>query len=106
MPRVLDLFRFVLIALAGCLNQRQPQVIDYLREENPGKGISRSPAGQALFSVFVDRGTRPAHRARESCSIAEDPANRCTIGGNAWSYGFQLILSSESDHAVVRQMKQ
>jgi putative transposase len=34
MPRVLDLFRFVLIAMAGWMNQRQLQMIDYLRDEN------------------------------------------------------------------------
>jgi hypothetical protein len=32
--RVLDPFRFVLIAIAGWMNQRQLQIIDYLREEN------------------------------------------------------------------------
>jgi putative transposase len=34
MPRVLDPCRFVLIAIAGWMNQRQLQIIDYLREEN------------------------------------------------------------------------
>jgi hypothetical protein len=34
MPGVLDPFRFVLIALAGWMNQRQLPMIDYLREEN------------------------------------------------------------------------
>src|SRR5713101_875761 len=34
MPRVLDPFRFALIAVAGWMNQRQVQMIDYLREEN------------------------------------------------------------------------
>ena len=34
MPRVLDPLRFVLIAVAGWMNQRQLQVIHYLREEN------------------------------------------------------------------------
>ena len=34
MPRTLDPFRFVLIALAGWMNQRQLQAINYLREEN------------------------------------------------------------------------
>jgi hypothetical protein len=34
MPRVHDPFRFVLIAVAGCMNQRQLQIIDCLREEN------------------------------------------------------------------------
>jgi hypothetical protein len=33
MSKVLDPFRFVLIALAGWMNHRQCQVIDYLREE-------------------------------------------------------------------------
>jgi hypothetical protein len=32
--RDLDPFRFVLIAVSGWMNQRQLQVIDYLREEN------------------------------------------------------------------------
>ena len=34
MPRVLDPFRFVVIAFAGWMNQRQVHMIDYLREEN------------------------------------------------------------------------
>jgi putative transposase len=34
MSRALDPFRFVLVAVAGWMNQRQLQVIDYLREEN------------------------------------------------------------------------
>ncbi len=34
MMQVLDPYRFVLIAIAGWMNQRQLQVIDYLREEN------------------------------------------------------------------------
>ena len=34
MPRVLDPFRFVLVSVAGWMNQRQAQMIDYLREEN------------------------------------------------------------------------
>ena len=44
MSRALDPFRFVLIAVAGWMNQRQLLVIDYLREENrvlreqPGDG--------------------------------------------------------------------
>jgi putative transposase len=34
MPRVLDPFRFVLVAVGGWMNQHQLQIIDYLREEN------------------------------------------------------------------------
>jgi hypothetical protein len=32
--RVLDPFRFLLIAVSGWMNQRQLEVIDYLGEEN------------------------------------------------------------------------
>jgi hypothetical protein len=34
MSRALDPFRFLLIAVAGWINQRPLHVIDYLREEN------------------------------------------------------------------------
>src|SRR5678815_6154277 len=34
MPRALDPFRFLLIAVAGWMNQHQLLAIDYLREEN------------------------------------------------------------------------
>ena len=34
MPKVLDPFRFVVIAMAGWMNQHQLQIIEYLREEN------------------------------------------------------------------------
>jgi putative transposase len=34
MPRILDPLQFVMIALAGWMNQRQLQAIEYLREEN------------------------------------------------------------------------
>ena len=34
MSNVLDPFRFLLVAVAGWMNQRQLQMIDYLREEN------------------------------------------------------------------------
>jgi putative transposase len=33
MPRVLNPFRFVLVAVGGWMNQHQLQIIDYLREE-------------------------------------------------------------------------
>jgi hypothetical protein len=39
MPRVLDPFRFVLISIAGWMNQRQLQIIDYLREQLGGRRV-------------------------------------------------------------------
>jgi hypothetical protein len=38
MPRVVDPFRFVLMAVAGWMNQRHLQMIDYLREETGSFG--------------------------------------------------------------------
>jgi hypothetical protein len=34
MPKTLDPFRFLLISLAGWMNQQQQHAIEYLREEN------------------------------------------------------------------------
>jgi hypothetical protein len=34
MPTALDPFRFFLIALPGWMNERQLQMVEYLREEN------------------------------------------------------------------------
>lgn len=34
MPRSFDPFRFLLVAVAGWMNQEQQQIVDYLREEN------------------------------------------------------------------------
>ena len=34
MPRMLDPFRFLLIAVAGWMNQPQQHAIEYLQEEN------------------------------------------------------------------------
>ena len=34
MPRTLDPFQFLLVAIAGWMNQPKLQVIEYLREEN------------------------------------------------------------------------
>jgi hypothetical protein len=34
MARMLDPLQFVLVAIAGWMNQRQQQTIEYLREEN------------------------------------------------------------------------
>ncbi len=40
MSGILDQFRFVLIALAGWMNQRQLFIIHYLREENRLTGFT------------------------------------------------------------------
>jgi hypothetical protein len=61
MPRVLDPFRFVLIALSGWMNQRQLQVIDYLREENR---VLREQLGDRRLRFNDDQRCRLAAKAK------------------------------------------
>ena len=61
MPRVLDPFRFLLIALAGWMNQRQLQMIDYLREENRVLG---EQLGGRRLRLNDDQRRRLAARAK------------------------------------------
>ena len=62
MPRVLDPFRFVLMAVAGWMNQRQLQVIDYLREENR---VLREQLGERRLRFTDDQRRRLAAKAKE-----------------------------------------
>src|SRR5579871_115765 len=61
MPRVLDPFRFVLIAVAGWMNQRQLQMIDYLREENR---VLREQLGRRRVRLNDNQRRRLATRAK------------------------------------------
>src|ERR1700730_5030983 len=61
MPRVLDPFWFVLIAVAGWMNQRQLQIIDYLREENR---VLREQLGERRVRLNDDQRRRLAARAK------------------------------------------
>jgi hypothetical protein len=61
MSRILDPFRFVLIAVAGWMNQRQLQVIDYLREENR---VLREQLGARRLRLNDDQRRRLAAKAK------------------------------------------
>ena len=61
MPRVLDPFRFVVIAFAGWMNQRQLQMIDYLREENR---VLREQLGPRRLRLTNDQRRRLAAKAK------------------------------------------
>src|SRR5258706_12514305 len=61
MSRTLDPFRFVLIAVAGWINQRQLQAIDYLREENR---VLREQLGQRRLQLNDDQRRRLAAKAK------------------------------------------
>ena len=61
MLRGLDPFRFVLIAVAGWINQRQLQMIDYLREENR---VLREQLGGRRLVLNDDQRRRLAAKAK------------------------------------------
>ena len=56
MPRMLDPFQFLLVAIAAWMNQRQLQVIDYLREENR---VLREQLGEHRLRFNDDQRRRP-----------------------------------------------
>ena len=62
MPPALDPFRLLLISLAGWLNQRQQDVIDYLQEENR---VLREQLGGKRLDFNDDQRRRLAVRAKK-----------------------------------------
>ncbi len=61
MAKILDPVQFVLITLAGWMNQRQLHVIDYLREENR---ILREQLGERRLRLNDDQRCRLAVKAK------------------------------------------
>ena len=64
MPLVLDPFRFLLIAVAGWMNQQQQFAIDYLREENR---VLREQLGHRRLRLTNDQRRRLAAKAKRLC---------------------------------------
>jgi putative transposase len=62
MPKVLDPFRFVVLAVAGWMNQRQLHIIDYLREENR---VPREQLGDHRLRFNDEQRRRLAVKAKE-----------------------------------------
>jgi hypothetical protein len=54
MPRMLDPFQFVLVAVAGWMNQRQQQTIEYLRERIGFYGSNSVIVGCASMMTSAD----------------------------------------------------
>ena len=61
MRLTLDPFRLLLISLAGCLNQHQGDVIDYLQEENR---VLREQLGSKQLRLNDDQRRRLAVKAK------------------------------------------
>jgi putative transposase len=61
MPRVLDPFQFLILAVSGWMNQRQRQTIEYLREENR---VLREQLGDRRLRFNDDQRRRLAAKAK------------------------------------------
>src|SRR4051812_10311825 len=61
MPKTLDPFRFVLISVAGWMNQHQQHAIEYLREENR---VLQAQLGSRRVRFTDDQRRRLAARAK------------------------------------------
>jgi putative transposase len=61
MPNILNAFRFVVIALAEWMNQKQQHAIDYLREENR---VLREQLGTRRLRFTDDQRRRLAAKAK------------------------------------------
>ena len=61
MPQVLDPFRFVLLAVAGWMNQQQLELIEYRREENR---VLREQLGGRRVRFNDDQRRRLATKAK------------------------------------------
>ena len=61
MPKALDPFRLLLVAVAGWMNQEQQQIIEYLHEENR---VLRAQIGGRRLRFDDDQRRRLAARAK------------------------------------------
>ena len=83
MTKSLDPFRFLLMAVAGWMNQQQLELIDYLREENR---VLREQLGQRRLRFNDEQRRRLAVRPRDwEASFSErwlrlSPRRPCWLG--------------------------
>jgi hypothetical protein len=83
MSKVLDPFRFVLIALSGWMNHRQYQVIDYLREEN-----------RVLRERLGDRRPRAIRRLISFRGFFQCSSGKCIIQRSLCTWSRLMIIRS------------
>ena len=89
-----DRFRFLLIAVAGWMNQHRLQVIDYLREENR---VLREQLGGRRLRLSDGQRRR---LAAESETVG--PAPPCGCGDHRYP-GNAAGLATEADRAEIRR---
>jgi putative transposase len=77
MPSIVDPFRFVVIAVAGWMNQKQQHAIDYLREENR---ILREQLGTRRLRFTDDQRRRLATKAKLTGAGGPDGSGESGLG--------------------------
>src|SRR3954468_14333949 len=88
----LDPIQFVLIALAGWMNERQLQTIEYLREENR---VLREQLGDRRVRFNDDQRRRLATKARGlGLPTFCHQKNRETSGDKGWRKGLRPTLNA------------
>ena len=97
MSRLLDPFRFVLIALSGWMNCRQSQLIDYLREENR---VLREQLGDKRLRFTDDQRRRLAAKAKGTRAQSAAPTEYGRDAGDA------VGLAPPPDRAEVRRQQE
>ena len=70
---VLDPFRFVLISIAGWMNQQQQQAIEYLREENK---VLREQLGGRRLRLTDEQRRRLPPKQKDSAGARWRPSQR------------------------------
>ena len=97
MYTVLDPFRFFLVFVAGWMNQRQLQAIDYLKEENR---VLREQLGDRRLRLTDDQRRRLAAKAQGIGKKVSPGSGRDYHAGDA------ARLAPETDRAEVRRERQ
>src|SRR5919202_969928 len=100
MSRVLDPFRFLLIAFFGWINQHQLQVIEYLREENR---VLREQLGDRRLRFTDDQRRRLAAKAKglgrkllaEIATIVTPETSRKTTWKEFLARHWELIVAAD-----------
>src|SRR5262249_13554207 len=94
MLQVLDPFRFVLIAVAGWMNQREYQIIDYLREENR---VLREQLGERRLWFNDDQRRRLAVKTKGLAGRLLDEMNPIVTWETLLAWHRKLIAQKYDD---------
>src|SRR3954454_2168748 len=95
MPRMLDPVQFMLVSIAGWMNQRQQQTIEYLREENR---VLREQLGNRRLCFNDDQRRRLAVRAKGLGRKLLAEVATLVTPDTLWAWHRRLIAQKYDDH--------